>query len=152
MKQSGWHRFSLVHFLQSIYNRQQMFFSCSKTNFRCTAKSEEDYRRLFELFLQDLLTLLYRPEWPVAELLLTMLANNLVKNIIEKTNDISLRVASLDYLGTITARLRRDRVTASTEASSNLEQNRLDLVVKSILNDESTNASNNTDDIDISHV
>ena len=48
---------------------------------RCAApkgKGEEDYRPLFENFLADLLTTLYRPEWPATELTLNLLGSLLV--------------------------------------------------------------------------
>lgn len=60
---------------------------------RCTAKSEEDYRRLFDQFVHDLLTALYKPEWPAAEMLLTLLGNVLVTFYRSKNVDMSLRIA-----------------------------------------------------------
>lgn len=48
--------------------------------FRCSSvsKDEEDFRPLFENFLQDLLLMLNKPDWPVAEVLLTLLGKLLV--------------------------------------------------------------------------
>lgn len=110
---------------------------------KCTAKSEDDYRRLFEQFLNDLLIALYRPAWPVAELMLTVLGNLLVKKYRSK-GEASSRIACLDYLGTIAARLRRDRVSARQD-----DKTRLDLVLKCIVSDESGEA---IEKIDNSHV
>jgi hypothetical protein len=48
---------------------------------RCTApkgKGEEDYRPVFENFVTDLLTTLYRPEWPATDLILSLLGSLLV--------------------------------------------------------------------------
>ena len=46
---------------------------------KCSSKSEEiDYRPLFENFVQDLLTTVNKPEWPAAELMLSVLGNLLV--------------------------------------------------------------------------
>ena len=47
---------------------------------RCSSvgKDEEDYRPLFENFVQDLLVMLNKPDWPAAELLLTLLGKLLV--------------------------------------------------------------------------
>uniref|UniRef100_A0AC35FYQ6 Nucleolar complex-associated protein 3 N-terminal domain-containing protein n=1 Tax=Panagrolaimus sp. PS1159 TaxID=55785 RepID=A0AC35FYQ6_9BILA len=115
---------------------------------KCTAKAEEDYRRKFELFLQDLLAALYRPDWPAAELMLTVLGSILVTTFRAKTFDISLRIASMDYLGTITARLRKDRVI--TGKDSNFDKTRLEMVVKSILFDEANDSTALLDDVDIS--
>uniref|UniRef100_A0A914CW65 Nipped-B protein n=1 Tax=Acrobeloides nanus TaxID=290746 RepID=A0A914CW65_9BILA len=118
---------------------------------KCTAKSEDDYRRLFEQFLRDLLASLYRPEWPVAEMMLTILGNLLVKYYRSKM-EISLRVASLEYLGTITARLRKDKVSAMNDANSTFEKTRLDLVVKGILFDEQVDQTKTLDEIDTSNL
>lgn len=60
---------------------------------RCTAKAEEDYRRLFDQFLHDLLSALYTPEWPAAEMMLCILGNLLVTFYRSKTMDMSLRIA-----------------------------------------------------------
>ena len=45
---------------------------------RCTTKGEEDYRPLFENFVQDLLTTVNKPDWPASELLLSLLGRILV--------------------------------------------------------------------------
>ncbi len=47
--------------------------------YRCTGgKDEDDYRPLFENFVQDLLSTLNLPEWPASEAVLTLLARLLV--------------------------------------------------------------------------
>ncbi|KFD48385.1 LOW QUALITY PROTEIN: hypothetical protein M513_10737, partial [Trichuris suis] len=83
---------------------------------KCTTKSDEDYRPLFEDFIKDLLEALNRPEWPSAELLLKLLATVLVKHFANKQNEITMRVASLDYLGMIAASIRRDSMLAVQDA------------------------------------
>lgn len=51
-----------------------LFFVC-----RCSSKvGEDDYRPLFEAFVEDLLAALNKPEWPAAELLLSLLGGLLV--------------------------------------------------------------------------
>lgn len=46
---------------------------------KCSSKIEEiDYRPIFENFVQDLLTTVNKPEWPAAELMLSVLGNLLV--------------------------------------------------------------------------
>ena len=45
---------------------------------RCTSKGEEDYRPLFENFVYDLLSTVNKPDWPAAELILSLLGNLLV--------------------------------------------------------------------------
>uniref|UniRef100_A0A158Q833 Nipped-B protein n=1 Tax=Elaeophora elaphi TaxID=1147741 RepID=A0A158Q833_9BILA len=115
---------------------------------KCTAKSEEDYRRLFDQFVHDLLTALYKPEWPAAEMLLTLLGNVLVTFYRSKNVDMSLRIASLDYLGTVTASLRKDMQQAISDDI------RLDVVVKTLLYEEleEEEQTGDIDTIDISHM
>ncbi|XP_019645750.1 PREDICTED: nipped-B-like protein [Branchiostoma belcheri] len=101
---------------------------------KCTSKEEEDYRPLFENFVQDLLATVNKPEWPAAELLLSLLGRLLVHHFSNRSTEMSLRVSSLDYLGMVAARLRKDAV------SSELDQDTLDAVmdeINSISEDES---------------
>ena len=44
-------------------------------------KGEEDYRPMFENFVYDLLATVNKPEWPAAELLLSLLGRLLVRII-----------------------------------------------------------------------
>ncbi|XP_055299107.1 nipped-B protein isoform X6 [Sitodiplosis mosellana] len=78
---------------------------------KCKSRSSEtDFRPLFENFITDLLTTVNRPEWPASELLLSLLGTLLVKYMSDKTMDQSIRVVSLEYLGIVAARLRKDTV------------------------------------------
>ncbi|XP_049783352.1 nipped-B-like protein [Schistocerca cancellata] len=98
---------------------------------KCGNKSEEiDYRPLFENFVQDLLTTVNKPEWPATELLLSLLGKLLVTNFSNKGIDMSLRVASLDYLGVVAARLRKDAVI------SQLKLNTIDQIIQEIKAEE----------------
>jgi hypothetical protein len=92
--------------------------------------------------------------WPVAELIIMVLGNLLVVHYRTKTYDLSLRVASLDYLGIIAARLRKDRVHVLSEDATAQDKARLNSIVKSLLFDEKSYdpAYNNVDEIDISNV
>ncbi|XP_023223902.1 nipped-B-like protein [Centruroides sculpturatus] len=95
---------------------------------KCGTKNEEmDYRPLFENFVQDLLSTVNKPEWPASELLLSLLGRLLVQNFSNKSLDMTLRVASLDYLGVVAARLRKDAV------SSQLRKETINEVIKQIL-------------------
>uniref|UniRef100_A0AAQ5XSU5 Nipped-B protein n=1 Tax=Amphiprion ocellaris TaxID=80972 RepID=A0AAQ5XSU5_AMPOC len=86
---------------------------------KCGSKQgEEDYRPLFENFVQDLLSTVNKPEWPAAELLLSLLGRLLVHQFSNKQTEMALRVASLDYLGTVAARLRKDAVTSRMDQRS----------------------------------
>ncbi|XP_040194405.1 nipped-B-like protein isoform X3 [Rana temporaria] len=92
---------------------------------KCGSKqAEEDYRPLFENFVQDLLSTVNKPEWPAAELLLSLLGRLLVHQFSNKSTEMALRVASLDYLGTVAARLRKDAVT------SKMDQGLIDRILK----------------------
>ncbi|XP_046372301.1 nipped-B-like protein isoform X3 [Haliotis rufescens] len=93
---------------------------------KCTTKGEEDYRPLFENFVQDLLSTVNKPEWPASELLLSLLGRILVQQFSNKSTDMSLRVASLEYLGIVAARLRKDAVT------SHLNQEMIDDIVDKV--------------------
>lgn len=80
---------------------------------KCKSRSTEtDFRPLFENFIHDLLTTVNKPEWPASELLLTLLGTLLVKYMADKSVDQSIRVVSLEYLGLVAARLRKDTVKA----------------------------------------
>merc|ERR1719447_145173 len=94
---------------------------------KCGSKQEEvDYRPLFENFLQDLLTTVNTPEWPAAELLLSLLGKLLVSKFANKGMEVSLRISSLDYLGVVAARLRRDAV------QSRLKIDTIDAIIETV--------------------
>ncbi|XP_055017345.1 nipped-B-like protein A isoform X2 [Boleophthalmus pectinirostris] len=100
---------------------------------KCGSKQgEEDYRPLFENFVQDLLSTVNKPEWPAAELLLSLLGRLLVHQFSNKQTEMALRVASLDYLGTVAARLRKDAVT------SKMDQKSIDRILEETPGDDET--------------
>ena len=99
------------------------------------SKSEEiDYRPLFENFVQDLLATVNKPEWPAAELLLSLLGKLLVQKFCNKNTDMALRVSSLDCLGVVAAKLRRDAV------SSHLELENIDAIIREVKEEENRDA------------
>ncbi|XP_037927462.1 nipped-B protein [Teleopsis dalmanni] len=78
---------------------------------KCKTRSNEtDFRPLFENFIHDLLATVNKPEWPASELLLSLLGTMLVRYVSDKTIEQSIRLVSLDYLGIVAARLRKDTV------------------------------------------
>ena len=97
---------------------------------KCSAKEEDNYRSLFGNFVNDLLSTVNKPEWPAAELLLSLLGHLLVRQFSCKSVEMSLRVASLDYLGIVAARLRKDAV------SSQLNDGTLDDIVSRVADKE----------------
>lgn len=85
---------------------------------KCKTKSNEtDFRPLFENFIYDLLSTVNKPEWPASELLLSLLGTLLVRCMSDKTKEISTRLASLDYLGIVAARLRKDTVESKCKVN-----------------------------------
>lgn len=94
---------------------------------KCRSKSNEtDFRPLFENFIHDLLSTANKPEWPASELLLSLLGTMLVRYVSDKTIEQSIRLVSLDYLGIVAARLRKDTV------ESRCKVNIIDSMIKSI--------------------
>ncbi|PIK43250.1 putative nipped-B-like protein [Apostichopus japonicus] len=94
---------------------------------KCVSKDEEDYRPLFENFVHDLLSAVNKPDWPAAELLLSLLGRLLMHHFSNKSNDMTMRVSSLEYLGQIASRLRKDAV------SSRMDQEVLNTISKEML-------------------
>ena len=87
---------------------------------KCSSKGKNedvDYRPLFENFVQDLLTTVNTPEWPAAELLLSFLGHVLVDKFRERSTEMALRISSLEYLGVIASKLRKDAVQSKTKVS-----------------------------------
>ncbi|CAJ0573496.1 unnamed protein product, partial [Mesorhabditis spiculigera] len=112
---------------------------------KCCSKGEEDNRRVFESFLHDLLNALHKPEWPAAEFLLSILGNMLIKHYrASKGTEIGLRTASLEYLGLITAQLKKDARSGAEDAKA-----RLELVVKTVIFDEMEDPPADISELDI---
>ena len=94
---------------------------------KCGSKQEDvDYRPLFDNFLQDLLTTVNTPEWPAAELLLSLLGKMLVEKFSNKQTEVALRISSLEYLGGVAARLRKDAV------QSKLKLDTIDQIIQTV--------------------
>ncbi|XP_043066416.1 nipped-B protein isoform X3 [Drosophila bipectinata] len=94
---------------------------------KCKSRTNEtDFRPLFENFIHDLLTTANKPEWPASELLLSLLGTMLVRYVSDKSIEQSIRLVSLDYLGIVAARLRKDTV------ESRCKVNIIDSMIKSI--------------------
>ena len=94
---------------------------------KCKSRSgETDFRPLFENFIYDLLTTVNKPEWPASEMLLSLLGTLLVKYMSDKGIEQTIRVVSLEYLGIVAARLRKDTV------ESRCKVNTMDALIKCI--------------------
>ena len=96
--------------------------------FRCMVKVpglEDELKQLFERFVQDVLLTFNRPEWPVGELMLSVIAKFLLQQLLNpfplasvnfqsvtdqtpqphtaqasSLHEISVKTAALDFLGT----------------------------------------------------
>ncbi|XP_077287915.1 nipped-B cohesin loading factor isoform X2 [Arctopsyche grandis] len=108
-------------FIYSKYDAAVSIGGTFLTSFlnKCRSRSEEiDFRPLFENFVHDLLSTVNKPEWPATELLLSLLGTMLVKYTSDKSMEMSVRVASLEYLGLVAARLRKDTVQSRGKLST----------------------------------
>merc|ERR1719195_1331400 len=110
---------------------------------KCGSRSEDvDYRPLFENFLQDLLTTVNTPEWPAAELLLSLLGKMLVGKFSNKQTEVALRISSLEYLGEVAARLRKDAV------QSKLKLDTIDSIIQTVKDAEEEDGEMEDDDFE----
>uniref|UniRef100_A0A336LQA0 Nipped-B protein n=1 Tax=Culicoides sonorensis TaxID=179676 RepID=A0A336LQA0_CULSO len=108
---------------------------------KCKSRSgDTDFRPLFENFIHDLLTTVNRPEWPASELLLSLLGTLLVKYMSDKSIDQSIRVVSLEYLGIVAARLRKDTVEARCKVDT------MDQLIKLIKEEQEKEGDNSGND------
>ncbi|KAJ1987257.1 Sister chromatid cohesion protein 2 [Dimargaris cristalligena] len=76
---------------------------CAKTKH----SNELEYKVLLENLMDDVLTALGHPEWPVAELILRVFVKHLMSYADDKKADHTLKTISIDYLGTIGARIKK---------------------------------------------
>uniref|UniRef100_A0A3B4FIE2 Nipped-B protein n=1 Tax=Pundamilia nyererei TaxID=303518 RepID=A0A3B4FIE2_9CICH len=114
----------VLQLIQCVIFLKPYLPSINTQNMCGSKQGEEDYRPLFENFVHDLLSTVNKPEWPAAELLLSLLGRLLVHQFSNKQTEMALRVASLDYLGTVASRLRKDAVT------SKMDQKAIDRILR----------------------
>lgn len=81
-------------------------------------KDDNDYRVLFETFVEDLMICLHKPDWSSAQLITHVLVKLLISNINpqpgrknQQSTNQTLKLASLEHLGTICARLVKEKST-----------------------------------------
>lgn len=79
--------------------------------------------------MQDLLSTVNKPEWPASEMMLSLLGQLLVNNFSNKNLDMSMRTSSLEYLGVVAARLRKDAV------QTKIRQEVIDDILRQICDD-----------------
>eukprot|EP00041_Stephanoeca_diplocostata_P021043 m.482398 g.482398 ORF g.482398 m.482398 type:complete len:1676 (+) comp21722_c0_seq2:222-5249(+) len=89
---------------------------------RCAKKSDEcDFKGILEDILKDLLSVVYKPEWPSAERSLYLLCHMLVSRS-RRDTDSPLRVLALDALGSITAKLREEHLLVEKDRTADINQ------------------------------
>lgn len=81
-----------------------------------------------------------KPEWPAAEVMLSLLGSLLVQQFNNKSLDQSVRVTSVDYLGTVASTLRRDAVT------SQLKEHDINVILRELTEGSQSSESDNDDD------
>ncbi|KAJ9093623.1 hypothetical protein QFC20_007082 [Naganishia adeliensis] len=71
--------------------------------------SDNDYRAIFETYLQDQISVLYMPEWPVASLSLSVSAKLMMRALDETRSSPEItigRAIAIEHLGALATRLR----------------------------------------------
>ncbi|KAF8362930.1 pqn-85 [Pristionchus pacificus] len=111
---------------------------------KVVAKGEEEYRNLFSIFLQDLLTSFMVPEWPVAEMVLNGVTGYICTLYRNKV-DVAVRCLIMEYLGLICARLSKEK-----KERGNDTEKRLAMIVKTMLYCERDDERTSLEEIDVS--
>ncbi|KAK8844801.1 hypothetical protein IAR55_006651 [Kwoniella newhampshirensis] len=80
------------------------------TTTKATKTSHDaDYKAILDLFIADLLAVLYRPEWPAASLYLSVISKLMIASLEDGRPGpemVAAKGIALDYLGDIAARLK----------------------------------------------
>ncbi|KAI8340910.1 sister chromatid cohesion C-terminus-domain-containing protein [Chlamydoabsidia padenii] len=87
-----------TYFLEFLMNKCK---SRKKNGFSVT-----EYRTILECTIEDILTVLNDPDWPVAELVLNVFTKILVGFIDSDTGDLYLRTVAIEWLGVIASRIK----------------------------------------------
>jgi cohesin loading factor subunit SCC2 len=90
-----------------------MFLNSRAGKGKATKNSNEaEYRAIFDNLIEDLLVVLYWPEWPAASLLLSIACKHMVKSLDDVKSSNShvdsnaAKTMALDHVGVIAARIR----------------------------------------------
>eukprot|EP01135_Chromosphaera_perkinsii_P010015 Nk52_evm50s1992 gene=Nk52_evmTU50s1992 len=81
-------------------------FLSAMMNKCCKKTDETDYKSIFQNFISDLVCTLNHPEWPAAEVLLSILTNIASRIYNNKKNENSLRAFAVEILGMLTVALQ----------------------------------------------
>ncbi|KAK4701477.1 cohesin loading factor subunit SCC2, partial [Phenoliferia sp. Uapishka_3] len=97
-----------------------LFQKSCKSGKSASGSTESEYKTVFDNLIADILSTLHLPEWPGAELLLTVCSKSMMAHLADpKTSHEAnaLKGLSLDHLGTIGARLRHDINLSTSDGS-----------------------------------
>ncbi|KAI8363943.1 sister chromatid cohesion C-terminus-domain-containing protein [Blakeslea trispora] len=70
--------------------------------------SLQEYRAILELILQDIITVMNDPDWPVAELIIRILSRVLITLLEGSSSDQYLKSLAIEWLGTIAGKIKID--------------------------------------------
>ncbi|WAQ85397.1 hypothetical protein PtA15_6A25 [Puccinia triticina] len=102
-------------------SKKIMSFLLQKTGKSTKSSHEAHYRILFDKLVEDLLSVLFLPDWPVAEFILGLFCKTMI-GLLESTkvsaDSNAVKSMCLDYLGPITAKLM-EPIAQRLEQSSN---------------------------------
>lgn len=85
--------------------------------------SEDNYRNIFDLFVEDLLNVITLPEWPAAELLLKLIAQRLIGIATSSRTGASAKNMALENLGEMGASISRIQASLHQMAAGVAQEN-----------------------------
>ncbi|KAL8277535.1 hypothetical protein RQP46_010090 [Phenoliferia psychrophenolica] len=91
--------------------------SC-KSGKAASGSTEQDYRNIFDNLVADVLATLHLPEWPGAELLLTVCCKSMMTQLMDPKTSAdanALKGVALDHIGQIAARIRFDNAATTSD-------------------------------------
>ncbi|RWS29388.1 nipped-B-like protein [Leptotrombidium deliense] len=162
--------------LRTAYSFLSTFLrkSCGLTVGAVGGQADADYKVIFECLVNDLMTTLYKPNWPAAQLLTQVLIKICVTNITTTSTkagsstkghgaggaanaQLNLKLVSLDHLGTICSRFAKelsdiDKVKVDVKTSltnlvnGDLDDNRVGKEVRKTCKNDSDQSEDENDE------
>ena len=98
----------LISSIDEVFKTGQNFLTTlfKKCYASAPSKSEVDFRPIFEEFVQNLLTTLLLPHWPVSGTLLSIMCRLFLVTFTNKQAELSMRLAALEHVGNIISQSR----------------------------------------------
>ncbi|KAF8904085.1 hypothetical protein CPB84DRAFT_1773363 [Gymnopilus junonius] len=99
--------------------------------------NEAEYRTIFDNLIDDLLAVLFWPEWPAASLILSIASKFMVSSLDDvksssQTDSNAAKTMALDHLGVIAARIRTSMLKFQREAATRKTLKPLDEIVSNL--------------------